>query len=194
MEEISVLIPAAGGSSRLGRPKQLVTLDGKPLIGIAIETCLEAGFSDLNLVLGHEHRRIEKAVAGYPVNIIVNDNWQQGIGSSLAIGVKNIIQRKVPKPEGILIYLGDQPRITAQHLNVLYAAFAEGREVVASGYGGTFGPPLICGKQYFTALQGLKGDEGAKRIFKDRLNEVFVAPFEPGRIDIDKPEDLEHLK
>ena len=134
MEEISVLIPAAGGSSRLGRPKQLVTLDGKPLIGIAIETCLEAGFSDLNLVLGHEHRRIEKAVAGYPVNIIVNDNWQQGIGSSLAIGVKNIIQRTASNPKGMLIYLADQPRITVQHLKTLYRAFAEGREVVASGY------------------------------------------------------------
>lgn len=193
MDEISVLIPAAGASSRLGRPKQLVKTGGKTLVTIAIETCIKAGFSNVNVVLGYEHEKIKKEVSRHPVTIILNNNWKQGIGKSLAVGVQAIIDNSGPKTDGILIYLADQPRITSQHLKALYQAFSKGKEIVASGYAGTFGPPLIFGKHYFPIFQDLEGDEGAKKIFKDHLDKIYLESFEPARIDIDRVEDMENL-
>lgn len=195
MEDIIVLILAAGSSSRLGRPKQLERLNDKPLIRIAAETCLASGFTNVNTVLGYRHHRIKKEIEDLPVRVFFNKNWQRGLGSSLAYGLQAARKTSSDNANGLLIYLADQPFITTRHLQNLYEIFAwQGKKIVCSGYRNTFGPPLLCHRSLFEDLAQLGGNEGAKKIIKNYHDDMHTIAFEPAGIDIDDADDLKLLK
>ncbi|HXG37824.1 MAG TPA: nucleotidyltransferase family protein [Bacteroidota bacterium] len=187
---LSILLLAAGGSTRYGSPKQLLPFRGKPLIRHLTEVALQSKASDTYVVLGAEAKKISQELSGLPVRLIVNEEWQEGIGSSLRAGVQAL-----PKTtEAALIMLGDQPLVTSAHLNsIIEAHQSTGKPIVASAYSGTLGVPVIFARRFFPELQRLSGDTGAKQIIQNHSGEVAGIPFPDGVVDIDTPRDLQHL-
>ncbi len=194
MNSIAAIVLAAGSSSRLGQPKQLLKVRGKSLVGIAVENCLNSGIDRAIVVLGFNNEAVVEVLRDYPVKTLVNQNWEKGMGHSLSFGL-NHLTSLWPDIDGLLIQLCDQPFIPESHFVKLIHLFLKGeKSIIASLYKDTFGPPLICDKRYFPELEKLDGDKGAKSIFQKYKEELYLEPCPECAADIDKPEDLELIR
>jgi molybdenum cofactor cytidylyltransferase len=190
---IGCLILAAGSSSRLGRPKQLLKYKEETLIEKTISTALSAGISNVYVVLGYEFEIIRNAIPELPVKIIHHRKWQEGIGSSIRTGIIKMEQEE--HFDAILIMLCDQLHISSYHLKSLTEAYLQNhKSIVATGYGHGTGVPALFDKRKFQSLRALIGDNGAKAIINENSKDVYVVNFERAGIDIDLPEDLIHLE
>lgn len=187
--KIAALILAAGNSSRMGEAKQLLPWSNTTLLGNAIEVAHRASVSKVFVVLGAEAVRIQKALFSHSYEVIINQHWQQGLGSSISAGISGILHSGI-KPNGILIMLADQPFIDAAYINLMIAHFEakEGR-IISTGYGSKMGVPAIFHNCFFDALQNLKGDEGASSLIL--RNKDICLSLDPGKktTDLDTPED-----
>jgi len=181
-----VIILAAGQASRMGRTKQLLQCDGKTLVQRALENALSTNEPVL-LVLGAKKDEIIPTIQGYLVNVVINENWANGISSSLLVGVNSALSTE-PDLDGVLITLADQPHITASHLKRILAAAANSR-IIATAYHGVQGVPVYIPKRYFQQLYQLIGDVGAKALIEKNASQVKSIPFPAGAFDIDTEED-----
>ena len=191
---VTAIILAAGGSRRLGRPKQLLVYDGETLVARAIRIVIEAGAAPVLVVLGAEHDAIQNAIgAGGPV-IVANEDWQQGMSTSISAGMRALAQH-APESQGVLLLGCDQPRLNVDHLRELIRAFdaQSGEVIAASAYAGTQGAPAIFPRAAFPKLLDLRGDKGARALIADAPCPVVAVPFEGGEIDIDWPQDLAQI-
>lgn len=187
--KICGLILAAGASSRLGRPKQLVSVKGKSLLEKAIKTALEAGLNQVYVVLGAHFDEVKASIAHLPVRIIHHEQWQQGIGSSISAGMQTI--HAEDHYDAVLIMLCDQLHINIAHLKALLIPYLNSdKAIVATSYGNQTGVPALFDHQHFSLLQALSGDTGAKKIISQQADKVHSIRFEEASIDIDTPEDL----
>ena len=192
--EVSILILAAGNSSRLGQPKQLVVFDGKPLICHLIEQALFVKTKSVFVVLGGNQEVILPKITHLPVTIVVNKNWKEGMGSSIAAGVK-AIQKQYPNTTGIVTVLCDQPFVSANLIYKIITVQQEtGADVVASSYSGSLGVPAFFSKVIFKELLNLTGKIGAKKVIQQHLSEAKFVSFPEGIFDIDTPEDLVRIE
>lgn len=183
------LILAAGGSSRLGRPKQLVRVQEKPLLELAIENAVKARLQQVYVVLGARYDQIAPSARHLPVSIIRNEQWQEGIGSSISTGI-NAISR-VGSCDAVLIMLCDQLHVHPQHLLRLIDAYRRKKaSIIATTYGGQTGVPALFDQAFFPELEQLSGDTGAKKILHQHAGRLHSIRFEQALIDIDTPEDL----
>ena len=190
MENTSVIVLAAGASKRLGQPKQLLLVDGIPMIIHVIRKIIDAGFHQIMVVLGHDHAPIEQMIKELPVHHFVHQNWTEGMGSSLSAGLSEAL-KIWPQTNFLLISVCDQPNIPTQHFKRIRNELEIGKnEIIASGYQQTFGPPIACNRKHFHELTLLKGDQGAKSIFKKYLDEMKIIHCEEGGLDIDTPVDV----
>lgn len=193
MKGVPAVIMAAGSSSRLGQPKQLLMVDGEPLLQRAIRVACEAGAGPVFIVLGANRELIENSVDFSVVKIIVNDHWDEGLASSIRAGIE--VVRSAADALGVLLMTCDQPRVTAQHLWRMIDAFSHtGDATVASVYAGTRGIPAIFPRSAFDDLCALHGDKGARGLLANSPWPVTEIPLEGGEVDIDRPEDLERLR
>lgn len=184
---IGIILLAAGSSSRLGQSKQLLTVDGEPLLVRSVKTALESEANSVIVVLGFEEQLHREVVQHLPVTIIHNSEWRKGIGSSIKAGLKYLLLG--PDSEGAIVMVCDQPLLRAEQLNKLIFFFNEMRsEVVASGYAETFGTPALFDKSLFSKILNSEDQAGAKHIINQSLS-VKVVPFNQGAIDLDTPED-----
>lgn len=184
---VATLVLAAGGSARLGQPKQLVIFQGRPLLVHAAETALAAALGPVWLVLGAYAGAIAPAIAPLPVRVHVHSNWADGLGSSIAAGCAAILSDPAGPPAGILLMLADQPGLTPAHLQALHAAWlASDHAAAASAYADTRGVPALLGPAYFAGLQALRGPNGARPL----LAQAAAISFPAGTWDIDTPADL----
>ena len=190
---VAAIIVAAGASSRLGQPKQLVLVEGEPLLLRAIRCAQEAGARPVRVVLGAHRERIEKAVAFGDAMVIANSEWEEGVASSIRAGVG--AEDAGTEAAGVLLMTCDQPRITAKHLREMIEAFdAQARAVlIASIYAGARGTPAIFPRVMFADLLALRGDKGARGLLATALLPVVEIQLEGGEVDIDRPEDLAEL-
>ena len=108
---VAAIIVAAGASSRLGQPKQLVMIDGESMLQRAMRCAQEAGASPVFVVLGAHRELIQNAIDFGAANVVVNDDWEEGLASSIRAGVK-AVQAEAPSAEGVLLMGCDQPRVT----------------------------------------------------------------------------------
>lgn len=192
MSSVGLILLAAGGSTRLGRAKQLLIHEGRTLIRRAAEAALASGCSPVVIVLGSEAASIEPELAGLAVDIIINEQWSTGMGGSIRRGMQAVLQER-PGIAAVVIMLCDQPYVTSETIGALIAAHGEsGAAVCASTYAGTFGPPCLFAAAQFGSLLGMAEDHGAKNVIAAGENVRWV-PFEKGEIDIDTPEDAEKL-
>jgi molybdenum cofactor cytidylyltransferase len=190
--KISVLILAAGSSSRLGQPKQLVEFERQTLIERITHTALSVS-EEVLVVLGANIDMIKPKLEAFSdrISIIENTNWNEGMGTSISLGVENL----APKSDGILILLADQPFISQVLLQKIMQTFAEKKcPIVASNYGGQLGVPILFDKSFFSELKNLKGEQGAKSFLKNYVEKITSIEFKEGLIDIDTPQDLLKLK
>ena len=186
---IGAIVLAAGGSSRLGTPKQLVEFRGESLVRRAAKAALESVCDRVVVVVGNHAPQMRQEIDDLPVSVIENENWKSGISSSIRAGLKHIASHY-----GVVITLCDQPFMTARVLNDLISTHCKTRRaIVASIYGTTRGVPAFFASELFNELASLTADEGARRIIASHPQKVATVEFPQGAIDIDTPEDRERL-
>jgi molybdenum cofactor cytidylyltransferase len=188
----AIILLAAGGSTRMGEPKQLLSYKGKTLVRRMAETGLEVTDSVV-VVTGSNAEKVEAEVADLKVNIVQNDEWSEGIASSICKGLSRLID-SAPSVDAVIIMVCDQPFVTATLLKEIISKKNQyGNEVVACGYGNTLGTPALFGKEIFPELLQLKGDSGAKKIILKYAESTLVVQFPMGNLDVDTREDYKSL-
>jgi molybdenum cofactor cytidylyltransferase len=190
----AVMILAAGASSRLGTPKQMLPVNGETLLARAARTALAAHPDRVVVVLGAHADACQLALAGLPVEIVVHSGWAEGQASSLRAGLAHLQATGAP-PDAAVIMLCDQPRVSHELLSTLRARYrATGAPVVASRYdNGVVGPPALFDRSLFAELHALTGDVGARRVIEAHVARLETIPFPGGTIDIDTPADANGL-
>jgi len=187
MAKIPILLLAAGSSSRMGQPKQLLPWGKQTLIEHQIQTLLQTG-NPVNVVLGSNSNLILPVAEKYGINIFVNTDWESGMGSSISFGILQIIQ-KFQDVRGVLITLLDQPMVTTSYIEKMLGAFHPGSQqiLVSQAASGWTGVPVLFDKFYFKELTELSHDEGAKKITKRHADCVIL--LDGGEIleDMDTP-------
>jgi molybdenum cofactor cytidylyltransferase len=186
--QCGLILLAAGASRRMGRAKQLLPVQGQPLLRLVAERVLTAKVSPVVVVLGAEAKQIEPTLAGLSVHYAVNPAWQEGLGSSLRVGVDALLEC-APNLDALIVTLGDQPSLPAQHLDQLIARYRQGGcSLVASQTGPRRVPPVLFGKEWFPRLKQLTGDAGAREILREDRPDFASVPLEDNT-DLDTPED-----
>jgi CTP:molybdopterin cytidylyltransferase MocA len=182
----AAIVLAAGGSRRLGRPKQLLEIDGVPLLRRAVETALATGPVHAVVVLGAESQRMRAALADLRVEAVECPDWAEGMGASLRAG----ITRMPVGADGALVVLCDQPALDSAHLASLVASWRESPAcAVASRYAGVRGVPALLPRAWFGELAAARGDAGARELLRGRANVREVVNEALAR-DIDLPGDV----
>lgn len=188
-----IVLLAAGKSSRLGHAKQLLDFKGKSFVKRAASIALEIT-DKLIVVAGAQEEKIREELADLNAFICINKNYEEGIASSIRAGLLSV-QEKFPKIKGLIFLVCDQPFISSSLLKQLIeVSELKNKGIAASAYGGTVGTPVLFEKKYFLTLLQLKGDQGAKRIIENNLDDVAIIDFPQGMTDIDTIEDYEALK
>lgn len=184
---LAVLILAAGTSSRLGEPKQLLKIGNDTLIKNAVKKALKIS-SKVRVVLGYKSDEIINEIINFPISIIVNPNYEEGMGSSISYGMNDFL-----KSTNVLIMLCDQPLIPLSHYIKLVKKSIENKNtIVCSKYQNRFAVPSIFPKNYYKNLEELKGDKGARKFLEENTLE-FVSLQDEFSIDIDTQDDKKLL-
>ena len=189
---IGIIILAAGNSSRLGEPKQLLVFQNKTLLRHMAEVAVEIAGEKVIVVTGSSAALIENEVSGLPCQTVFNAHWQQGMASSIVKGII-ALNESHSGIAGCMIAVSDQPFVTAEIFQNLVAEADSGAAIVASSYGDTLGTPAFFSKSYFDQLLQLKGSEGAKKLILAHQANVRTVPFPLGTVDIDTQEDYKNL-
>jgi molybdenum cofactor cytidylyltransferase len=185
------VVLAAGGSSRLGQPKQLLLHEGKSLVRRTAEAAVAAGLAPLVAVLGANPGAVAAELTGLPVRTVLNPDWAEGLGRSLQVGLRALPPEAV---DAALVVLCDQLRVNAAHLGALVDTFARTRApIVASGYAGTRGVPALFSRALFAELEALPPGEGARRVIAHAPTRVVEVALEGGAEDVDTAADLARL-
>lgn len=182
-----ILILAAGNSSRLGKNKQLLTINGESLIKRLVRICMSCDFGKINIVVGFQANQIKEQLYEENVNFIENKNWKEGIGSSISVGIRGISK----KTTGAYILLPDQIKVSEKTLHMLQSyKQVKPNTLIACKYGESIGPPAFFPSKYFPELEKCFGHQGAKSILKKHTANLILCKFPQGEIDIDTEEDL----
>lgn len=187
----SILILAAGSSSRLGQPKQLVEFQGETLIRRITRTALSIS-DDVLIVLGANADLVEQDLCPFSaqINTIFNPNWQQGMGTSISLGTKQL----APNTDVIIILLCDQPFVNTEKIQEMLQMFASFQPpIIACQYKNQLGVPMLFDKMVFPELLNLQGDKGAKTFLHKYTDKIGIVDFQEGNFDIDTLEDLNKL-
>lgn len=190
--ETGILIVAAGNSSRLGEPKQLLKFKGKTLLRNVVEEAIKVSQSVV-VVTGSGHSQISKEIEDLKVKIVENIHWNEGMGSSIKIGLTQLLN-EFPEVQNIIISVCDQPFIEASIFSDLIQMQKDSQKgIVASKYSDTLGTPVLFTKKYFEELSRLSGQEGAKKMIQKFKDDIAEINFEKGAIDIDTQTDYQKL-
>lgn len=193
-QRIGAVILAAGASSRMGKPKQLLEFGGQTLLKRAALAAQKAGCKPAVVVTGAHSEELEKELRELNLQTVNNLEWESGIGSSIRAGVQAIVEGN-DKITALVLMLCDQPFVTSDVLRGLITAHREtGREIVASSYGETIGVPALFSRAFFPELVRLENDAGAKQVIQRHFAEAHLLPFSQGEIDVDTPADFDRLR
>ncbi len=190
--KIGGILLAAGGSSRLGQPKQLLQFQGKSLLRRAAETLAGSKCSNIVVVLGAEITGSTGELTGLPVNIRINKDWASGMSSSIKAGL-NALLAFAPDTDAVVIALCDQPNISPTDIDRLIDVFDQTHPgIVAAEYSGTVGVPALFPRSLFEDLRNLTGDKGARNMLRRQEN-LTAIKLDAATIDIDTLADYESL-
>ena len=185
---ISAILLAAGESNRMGQPKQLMPFGQITIVERTIDNLLNSAVSETIVVLGYKDEEIRKTIAGKPIKIAINPDYQQGMSTSIIAGLKQVDKRA----RAVLIALGDQPFVNSQTITSLVEAFiANNRGILIPVYQGRRGNPVIFAIEYKGELLNLKGDVGGREIIKRHPDDVLEVAVncEGVLLDIDTMEN-----
>lgn len=191
---IGIVILAAGSSSRMGKPKQLLQYNGKGLLQHIIDAAVTSNATPVIVVLGANADSISKEIDKTKIQVVENSAWDEGMASSVRNGL-NALQKTSPSTEAVIFMVCDQPFVSAYLINDLINTHIEtGKPIVTCNYGEAIGPPALFHQSLFDELMELRGDAGARKIIQQHNDEVATVLFAKGKIDIDTKEDYEALK
>lgn len=182
---IGCALLAAGGSTRLGRPKQLLSYDGEPLVRHVLLQLKAAALTRYAVVLGSHAAAVESVLAADGCDVLDNPAWAEGIAASIRVATS---WARAHRLDALLLAPCDQPRLTTNHIRALCEAHARQAATVASGYAGTCGIPAVFGLDWYTRLETLAGDRGAGAILRSDPN-VVVVDWPDGAFDVDTAEE-----
>ena len=188
---LSIVIPAAGSSERLGQPKQLVKHNGTPLICKAVDNALSLSPAEIIVVTGANAASIEAITEHLPIHRVYNPNWVDGMGGSIANGVAAIN----PESFGVLILLCDQWRVQAADLQILAKTWQiDPTRIVTAEAEGKLMPPAIFPIACFDELRQLDGEHGARSVIKAHPGMITAITINNAACDLDTKAQLEILK
>jgi molybdenum cofactor cytidylyltransferase len=191
---VGLIILAAGASTRMGTPKQLLLYQGRSFVRHIAEVAIASVCQPIAVVLGANAKRIKPEITHLPVHVVENQQWAEGMSSSLRVGLKALLT-VTQNLEAVAIALCDQPFVSSPMLDQIVEAYHfTGKAIIASEYAGTLGVPALFSHTLFSELLALKNTEGAKQIIRKHIQEVFSVPFPEGAIDIDTPKDYEQFQ
>lgn len=196
------IVLAAGASRRMGgaHNKLLEPIEGVPMVARVVDAFVEAGVGRIVVVVGHEAERVRRAFAGRTgVECVLNADWQEGMGRSLATGVRVAIRDEGRSVPGILVSVGDLPGLSAELIERVCAAHAADpspRAICLPVHAGRAGHPVLFGRAHLPSLALLGGDRGARAIVEDNAAHVRRVPVDTDRIlrDVDTPDDLSRAR
>lgn len=184
------IVLAAGESRRFGSTKQLARFRGEPLVARALRLAETVCGSRTLLVAGKDWRRVHAASAPLEGFLVRNDDYAEGIASSIACGVRAVRAQA----SAVLILLADQPLVDASYVSRLIGAWRDnGERFACSRYGESLGPPSIFPRAAFDELEALEGDRGARPVLDAHAGELTVLDCPAGSADVDTPADLAAL-
>ena len=186
------MILAAGNSSRLGQPKQLLQFKGRTLIENIVETATSIS-KEVFVILGSYHTQIAPTIP-HAANVSYFKEWNKGMGSTISYGIQQILNKDRYTKE-VLILLCDQLHVTQQMLTELIHFHQESDHFITTcGYGQSFGVPAIFNRKIFLDLLNLNGDQGAKKVIQKHFKNTQVISYPEAQVDIDTPQDLGLLR
>ncbi|HWT80923.1 MAG TPA: nucleotidyltransferase family protein [Candidatus Acidoferrum sp.] len=189
LSTIPIIILAAGASTRMGVPKQLLRHRGRTLLGHAVEAALGSTCRPIIVVLGANAEQIQPEIGGLSVHIVRNAHWAEGLSSSIRAGIEAVAGGPDP-PEAVVLAVCDQPLVRSEDIQALVAAFrSTNRPIIASQYAGTLGVPALFARSVFPELLGLAGDRGAKQVIQRNAAAVWPVLCPHGANDVDTLED-----
>ncbi len=192
-DSVWAVVLAAGTSSRLGQPKQLLDLGGEPILNHVLRAAAISRVAGMVLVLGHEATAISGGIGDFGQHTVVNANYADGQSTSLKVGIAALPAQAA----AAVILLGDQPLVTSALIDHLIGRFiAENcmTKIVQARYGRISAPPVLIGRGWFAGLYGLTGDHGARELIRDHRDQVrFVESDQDRPFDIDTLDDYTEL-
>ena len=185
--KIAIVLLAAGSSSRMGEPKQLLKVENDFLIRRSAKIALDAEAHKVIVVLGHRADDMRKLIADLPITIVVNDQWAKGMGNSIKFGISFLKNNSF---DAGLVMTCDQPLLHSSHLQKIILAYQQNKNsTIASHYSGSLGIPALFDRKFFDRLLDIDDQQGAKKIIQENKEQTFSIEFPEGNIDLDTPED-----
>ena len=188
---LSILIPAAGASKRLGQPKQLVQYRGITLLQLAVDTAKTLSADELIVITGAHESAVRQSIKDPSVTWVHNPHWQEGMGTSIAVGAAMVNQQS----DGLLILLCDQWRVRASDLQNLVETWqSDPSRIVTAKAGRQTMPPVIFPSSLLERIKRLSGDHGALRVLKDHPERIVPVLMDNAGFDLDTEAHLDDLK
>ena len=192
-QKTGIVILAAGNSSRLGQPKQLLEYKDSTLLNNTIKEAILVPDSTIIVVTGSNTEIIENDLNFAQIKTCFNSEWESGIATSIAKGLKELLTL-CPDCESCIFAVCDQPYLTSTVFMDLIQHYQNNEKgIIASTYSEILGTPVLFSEKYFDELLELEGHEGAKKIINRFIDDVIAVPFEKGNVDIDTIEDYDKL-
>jgi molybdenum cofactor cytidylyltransferase len=191
--EVAILILAAGASSRMGQSKQLLPVNGEPLLKRITRAASSVKEGNVFVVLGSEEMAHRKVIGDIPVETIVAPNWMEGIGGTLKTGLRHIIHSR-PSIEALIVLVCDQPYVSGEYLEKLIDAYrSTNSTIVVSRYANTVGVPVLFSNAHFDELLKLENKQRGKEVIEKNSKFVTQIDFPEGAIDLDTREDYDQF-
>ncbi|SDL87943.1 NTP transferase domain-containing protein [Bacillus sp. OK048] len=190
MSKIGAIILAAGLSKRMGQPKLLLPLKGKPMFRYPLELAIRNQLDPICLIGGQHSKTFETEAADLlNVDYIWNPNYEEGMSTSLKMGIQHLKE----ETDAVFIFLADQPFVPDLVIQSMIEQYRNGIRIVRPVYQGDLGHPILIDKSLFKEFQNITGDQGGKEIIKKYKNQTRLLPFEDAfwGMDIDTLKDYQ---
>ena len=195
-KKVGVVLLAAGSSSRMGHNKMMFIHKGKTLLESAIQSAMNSKAEPVVVVSGANREQNETLINKHNVDLVFNENWESGIGSSLKCGLDKLMKNN-KNLQAVIISVCDQPYLSSEVFDQLIDKYIQtGKPIIASSYGNAIGVPVLYDKAFFDDLKRIPDDRGAKQNIVDNASDETIATiqFEGGDVDIDTVEDIKKME
>lgn len=191
--QVAAIVLAAGGSTRMGQPKQLLLVGGQPMVRRVTAAACASKLAQVIVVVGAQADAVRQALVGLAVDVVVNESWGEGMSTSVQAGLSALASGI----QAVLIILADQPGLTPDLLNTLVARYYATRAaIVAPFYQGQRGNPVLFDRSLFGELAATQGDQGGRMLVTRHEGDVERVKVDDPSVllDVDTHQDYEKTR